>query len=121
MGVSIKNGKVLRAGEVLLANCRITENAWERMRGLLGHPGLANGEAMWFRPCTSVHTFFMSFPIDVAFLDRAGKVVALYHSLPAWRHTLIHWRAVSALECGAGSLAAAGVQKGQVLELCLSS
>jgi uncharacterized membrane protein (UPF0127 family) len=97
----------------------VTESAWERIRGLLGRDHLPEGEAMWFSPCTSVHTFFMRFAIDVVFLDRRGRVLAFYPSLPPWRHTWIHLRAWSVVEAPAGALA--GLRIGEELELWLSS
>jgi uncharacterized membrane protein (UPF0127 family) len=103
----------------VIARCEVTENAWERMCGLLPKADLAEDQGMWFSPCTSIHTFFMRFPIDVAFLDRKGKVVALYEAMPAWRHTWIHFWANSVLEMRAGTISSRGIKKGDVL--CLSS
>lgn len=116
----MKNGKVLGAGgNVILGECRMTETAWERMRGLLPRSGLRAGEGLWIAPCTSIHTFFMGFTIDAAFLDRSGKVIALYHSLKPWRLSGIHLSAAGVLEAPAGALA--GLKKGEVLEICSSS
>lgn len=105
-------------GKVILSDCRATANAWERMCGLLPRASLGDQEGLWIKPTNSVHTFFMRFAMDAAFLDRKGEVVALYDSMKPWRHTMIHWRAVGVLETGAGVLARAGVKKGEVLEIC---
>jgi uncharacterized membrane protein (UPF0127 family) len=40
-----------------------------RMKGLLGRQGLEPGESLWIRPCNSIHTIGMKFPIDAVFLD----------------------------------------------------
>lgn len=106
---------------MLLCDCLVTENAWERMCGLLPRSSLAPSEGLWLRPCNSVHTFFMRFTMDAAFIDKAGKVVAIYDSMKPWRHSWIHLRAVSVLETAGGVLRSAGVKEGEVLELCLSS
>ena len=45
------------------------ETAGTRAKGLLGRAGMDPGEALWIVPCSSIHTFFMRFPIDVLFLD----------------------------------------------------
>ncbi len=115
-------GKVLvrKDGRTLIARCGIAENAAERARGLLAHERLSVDEALWFPRCTSIHTFFMRFPIDVAFLDRRGRVIALYHSLPAWRHTWIHLFALGGgtLEASAGLFKRNGIEKGEDLEIC---
>jgi uncharacterized membrane protein (UPF0127 family) len=116
-------GKVLRRGggeSPLIARCQITESSAERMQGLLGRDSLAADEALWFPHCTSIHTFFMRFPIDVAFLDRGGRVIALYHALSPWRHTWIHLFALGGgtLEASAGIFAKAGLKKGEELLIC---
>lgn len=105
-------------GKVILADCRATANAWERMCGLLPRASLGEQEGLWIAPTNAVHTFFMRFEMDAAFLDRQGKVVAVYDSMKPWRHTWIHWRAVGVLETAAGMLRRAGVKKGEVLEIC---
>ncbi|MDI1454552.1 DUF192 domain-containing protein, partial [Streptomyces sp. ATE26] len=46
-----------------------------RTRGLLGRDSLAG--AMLLSPASSVHTFRMRFPIDVAYLDRRLTVLAV--------------------------------------------
>lgn len=117
----MKELKVFAGERALFPRARATDSAIERMRGLLPRQGLEEGEALWIAPCTSIHTFFMRFPIDVAFLDRNGVVLALYEALPPWRHTWIHFRAAGAFEASAGSFARAGIGKGDRLELCVSS
>ena len=57
-------------GTVVCPRCRIAKDPWTRMRGLLGRRQLDDGEGILLRPASSVHTWFMLFPIDVVFLDR---------------------------------------------------
>jgi uncharacterized membrane protein (UPF0127 family) len=115
----MRKAKVLRSGGgEFLGDCRITESAWERMRGLLPKNSLGEGEALYIAPCNSIHTFFMRFSIDAAFLDREGKVIALYEEVKPWRMTGIHFRAAGVLEAAAGAFQRAGVKKGEVLKIC---
>lgn len=116
----MKTGLIKRKdGSVVIRHCRITTNAFERMYGLLPESSLAADEALWIHPTTSIHTFFMRFAIDVAFLDRTGKVIRIYRSLKPWRHSRIHFFAAGAIEAAAGSLSS--VQEGQELVICPSS
>ena len=55
------------------------------MRGLLGRKELPSGEGILLKPSGSIHTFFMRFPIDVVFLDRELRVVAIAPDVPPWR------------------------------------
>ncbi len=88
---------------------------WQRLRGLLGHPPLQEGEGLLLVPCNAVHMHGMKYPLDVAFLDRAGVVVALYPQLPPGGRTRRHRQARVALELPAGTLAASGTREGDVL------
>ena len=86
-----------------------------RLRGLLGRSGLPADEALWIVPCTSVHTFFMRFPIDVAFIDDEGRIVKLVEHLGSGRLSFAG-RAKSVLEFAAGSASRMGLSAGQQLE-----
>lgn len=56
----------------------------ERARGLIGMRDIRPDEAWVFPCCRSVHTWFMSIPIDVVCLDAAGKVLSV-RTVPPWR------------------------------------
>ncbi len=58
---------------------------WARLGGLLAREPLQPHEALYLAPCNSVHTFFMRYPIDVAFLDGSGRVLKLVADLQPWR------------------------------------
>ena len=79
----------------------ITQTTCERMRGLLGRDSLSPDEALLLKRCGSVHTFGMRFPIDVLFLDRHERVVAIHHEVNKNR-LLFSFRASQTLEMAAG-------------------
>lgn len=117
----MKMCKVLRNdGSLFIGRCGVMNTPAERMKGLLGHTSLSDDEGLWFPHETSVHTFFMKFSIDVAFINKKGEVIALYHSLKPWRHTWIHLGALGGgtLEAAPGVFAKVGLQKGEELEIC---
>ncbi|HEX6644532.1 MAG TPA: DUF192 domain-containing protein, partial [Gemmatimonadales bacterium] len=93
----------------------LADTLWRRLRGLSGRSGLAEGEGLMLVPCRAVHMFGMRFPIDVAFLDRDGTVVATYPSLGPGARTRYHREARSALELPAGTLDATGTRAGDTL------
>lgn len=72
-----------------------------RMRGLLGRrpPGKRSG--LLLMPCAGVHTFGMHYAIDVAFVSRDLRVVAVRKALPPWRIALC-LGAVAVVEMRAG-------------------
>lgn len=85
-------------------DAEVAESAFERMRGLIGRPGLESGKGMLITKCNCIHTFFMRFPIDATFLDHEGQVVKVVRGIRPWRPWIWGgWRARSVLETAAGS------------------
>ena len=85
---------------------RTIETAFDsptRNRGLLGRSGLADNHALILAPCSSIHTFFMQFAIDVAFVDREGAVLRVREELVPWR-LQIAFGAFAVIEFASGSL-----------------
>jgi uncharacterized protein len=103
-------------GTELARRVFLADRWWERLRGLIGQPPLPAGDAVLLSPCQSVHTWGMRHPIDVVFLDREHRVVALYPALPPRRLTRWHREARSALELPAHTLGGTGTQRGDLLE-----
>jgi uncharacterized membrane protein (UPF0127 family) len=83
--------------------------------GLLGRRGLAKDEGLLLTPCTSVHTFFMRFPIDILYLDRERVVVKAVRALRPFRVSACLRGGHSILELAAGALEASGTQVGDRL------
>ncbi len=64
-------------GCVLMDQGRSADRPWSRMRGLIGSEQLVPGQSLWITPCNGIHMLFMSFPIDVVYLDKRLVVVAV--------------------------------------------
>jgi len=60
--------------------------------------------AVLFRRCSSVHTFFMRFNLDIVYLDKDDNVVKIVKNLKPWRVALPVKNAVSILEIPSGIL-----------------
>ena len=108
-------------GTVLADRARLADSWWRRLRGLLGTDRLATGDGLMLRPCRSIHMFGMRYPIDVAFLDAEGRVVATYATLAPGRWTSVHRTAAAALELPAGTLSEAATSPGDRLEIAPAS
>ncbi|MEU1077027.1 MULTISPECIES: DUF192 domain-containing protein [unclassified Streptomyces] len=80
-----------------------------RTRGLLGRTRVEG--ALLLTPAASVHTFRMRFPLDIAYLDRHLRVIAL-HTVPPNRLTAPRLRSRHVLEAGAGAMAGWGMRPG---------
>lgn len=96
---------------------KVAKTWWERMRGLLGSSALGEREALLIAPCSSVHTFGMGYDIDVAFLDKSGRVIKCREHL-APSGFAGAWRSRSVLETAGGALRKADIQSGDRIYWC---
>lgn len=102
-------------GAQRLCPVEVARSFRDRSRGLLGREGIDG--ALLLQPASSVHTFGMRFDIDVAFLDRGGRVrrvVTMRRQRLA--RPVLGARAV--LEAEAGTFRAWELRVGDVLHLC---
>lgn len=89
-----------------------------RRQGLLSRLSLPEHAALILAPCFMVHTAFMRFSIDIAFVDRRGYVRHLAHDVAPWRMAA-SFSAYAVIELPAGTLARHGVVVGD--RLCLGA
>jgi uncharacterized membrane protein (UPF0127 family) len=87
-----------------------------RAIGLLATRRLDDPCGLWIKPCSSIHTFWMRYPIDVVFLDKSGVVVRVAPAIVPWRLAACR-RAHTTLELRAGLAAALGLRAGMELGL----
>ncbi|MFD7771167.1 DUF192 domain-containing protein [Streptomyces sp. NPDC059787] len=87
-----------------------------RTKGLLGRDSLDG--ALLLSPANSVHTFRMRMPIDVAYLDRRLRVIAV-RTMPPGRLGLPRLRARHVLEAEAGAMEGWGLRVGARVEVGL--
>jgi uncharacterized protein len=103
-------------GTVVCERCTLADSPVTRLKGLLGRDGLEQGEGLLLRPASSIHTFFMRFPIDVVFLDRALMVLGIEDAIDPWR-TAAQRGAKAVLELPAGESSRRGLAVGDRLSL----
>jgi uncharacterized protein len=87
-----------------------------RRKGLLGRDSMPEGSALLIAPSNAIHTFFMRFPIDIAFVTKDGRVVSVRSALPAWRLAVAP-RAYAVVELPAGALSRSETVPGDVLSI----
>jgi uncharacterized membrane protein (UPF0127 family) len=104
-------------GSVVAANIDVAESMWSRFIGLMGRRELRDGHGLCIRPCSSIHMFFMRFPVDAVFVDGDGRIVRMYEPIRPWRVSRIVRRAKAVLELPAGTARAHGLGIGDVITL----
>jgi uncharacterized protein len=78
---------------------------------------IERGEGMLIDPCSSIHTFWMRFPIDVIYVDREGRVVRADRSMKPWRIGPVFTGSRWVVELPSGTIDATGTQIGDLLQV----
>lgn len=104
-------------GKFLAENCKVADTFRTRLRGLIGKSGLQTGDALFIKPCNSVHTLFMRFPIDVLFLDANNTVIFLIENMLPWKISPFVKKAKSVVEIPVGTIKASNTETGDSLEI----
>ena len=99
---------------VLAENVEFADNPILRTIGLLNRSSMLRSEALVIVPSFSIHTFFMKFDIDVAFVDINKKVVAIYKNIKPYRILPFHITSHYVIEMKTGCL---NVEKGDMIEI----
>ena len=102
-------------GTTLAERAEVAKTFWSKFRGLMGRSCLPAGEALVFNRNSSVHTFWMRFPIDVIFTDRQDVVVGLREAMPPGRPYAGARGAYRTVELPAGVIAQTGTERGDQL------
>lgn len=95
----------------------IASSMSDRMKGLLGRGSLPRESGMLIQRCSSIHTFFMRFRLDVIFVDRSMRVVRVVRDVAPFRMVFGGWSADAVLEVESGWLDLESIAKGTLLQL----
>lgn len=102
---------------VLATDAVIANTVFKRMKGLLGRREFQGGQALVIKPCNSVHTLFMRFPIDVLFLDSNNRIVKAIANMKPFRISGIYFQASFVIELPSGTLEKTSTSAGDILLL----
>jgi uncharacterized protein len=106
-------------GTTLGTAIEFADSPLKRRIGLLGHSNLPPGEGLWLKPCDSIHTYGMKFPIDVVFLGKDHQVLDVRPGMVPGQ-VVEFFPAHSVLELPSGTLALTQTQIGDQLKLVVS-
>lgn len=100
---------------VLADKAAFADNIFSRFLGLMGRQSLAPGEALFIVGDNAIHSLFMRFQFDAAFINSDGVVLYAIHSMKQWRASKFVRGAKSVLELPAGVLQATQTEVGDRL------
>ena len=95
----------------------VADNFFTRTFGLIPKSSISFDEGLVIKPCCSIHTFFMRFAIDLIFIDRENRVVALYENVVPWRILPIHFNSRYVIELANGCIADKNIKKHDIISL----
>lgn len=100
-----------------IANVRDAGSFWRRFRGLMGVRELKVGEGILLHPCSSIHMFFMSIPIDVIALKQSDnesyETTEVLQNVHPWQWIRPFSHTSHVLELAAGT--AIGIKQGDMM------
>lgn len=100
-------------------NIRVANTFLSRLRGLLFRRPMSISEGLLIVPCSSIHTFFMRYDVDVVFLDRSCRIRKIIPRLKPWRAAFSR-RSHQVLELAAGGAEARGLVVGSLYKFNLT-
>ncbi len=103
--------------EILLTELCEAKTFSQRLQGLLGSKPLTENQGLLIYKCRSVHTCFMTFPIDCIFVDDQFEIKSLVKNLKPWRLSQVSWGASSVIEVAAGQVERLNLKVGEVLHV----
>ena len=107
----------LSKGGAILEEAELCGTFGRRLKGLLGRKLLPPGKGIIIRPCRSVHTVGMAFPIDVAFVDRKNGICRMVENLKPNKLSLGVKNACFVIEAPAGTLSLTQTAVGDRIKL----
>lgn len=102
--------------DLIADNVKVADNFFSRSIGLLSKKSLSEGEGLIIKPCCSIHTFFMKFNIDVLFINKKNKVIALYEKVNPWNVLPIHITSYYVIELPSGTISKKNIDKGSLIK-----
>jgi uncharacterized membrane protein (UPF0127 family) len=103
--------------KVLLSEVILAKSTFARMKGLLGRSHLNPSEGMILQPCSSIHCYFMKFPIDVIMMDHNQRVIGLRKNIQPNEWVPPIPFCDSMIEASAGVIEASGIELGALIHV----
>lgn len=89
--------------EIVVEQLEVADGFWSRLKGLQFRRQLPTGSGFLLIPCSSIHTCWMRFAIDLVMLDDTGRVVDFRSSVRPWRFVIPKQKTHAILELPGGS------------------
>ena len=103
--------------QVIVNQLKEAYHFFNRLRGLMFTDKLDSGTGLHLKPCRSIHTFFMNYPIDVLYMNEQNIIVAIEESVEPGKVGKLYADASSVVELPAGTVQETGTMVGHSLSI----
>jgi len=100
---------------IVIVDLRIARTFKERLLGLMFKRRMHRNEGLLILGCSSIHTCFMRFAIDVVFMDIDHKVICIKNRIKPWRISGFVPKAYMTLELSEGTINRKNISLGDIL------
>lgn len=104
-------------GKVIVDKGREANTFWTRLKGLIGVSSLSEGDGLLITGSKGVHCMFMSIPIDVVYVGKDDRVVAIDQEMKPWSIGRIYRKSHHVIELPAGTAARTRTKIGDRLQI----
>lgn len=108
--------KLYKGNDVIISDMEVASGFIKRLTGLIGKKKITRGYGLYFPRCNSIHTFFMSFALDVIMMSKQGRVEGIFEGLAPWRFAFMP-EAADTIETAPGTAARSGIRTGDILSV----
>ena len=107
----------LDTGKYLAGYPEWARDPFTRLRGMTFRRFVCGKfDALVFERCSSVHTCFMGYPLDLVFVDRSCRVVKTVEHLLPWKTAFGGRGAVAVIELPPGAIRFSGTEAGHLID-----
>lgn len=93
-----------RTSAVVVEDLEIADGFFSRFAGLQLRNPLPAGKGLLLVPCSSIHTCFMRFDLDLVMVDKQGSVLQVSRGVRPWRAPVAPSQTYAVIEVTAGFL-----------------
>ncbi|HEY3297627.1 MAG TPA: DUF192 domain-containing protein [Armatimonadota bacterium] len=104
-----------RNGRVVARDAVIARSIIAQLKGLMCRREFPEGSALIIPGCRQVHTFFVWFPLDLVFVDKAGKAVRIVEGIRPFEISCYSKKAAQTIELPAGAVSTYDIREGDEL------
>jgi len=104
-------------GTILARTVLTLSSRFQKTLTAINRRGVPAGFAIWIAPCNGIYTVGMGEPVDIAFLDREGRIVKMLRNFPPDCFTDSAPNAVSAIKLPSNMLKISDSRAGDIIEI----